>query len=78
MAELTPVVVCLSRSGEATARRVADALGAAVHGREGRVEDADALFADALEHIRTLFALRGFSCQERNATKRKEQLADDR
>ena len=58
MAELSPVVVCLSRSGEATARRVAAALGAAVHGREGRVEDADATFANALEHVRTLFAAR--------------------
>ncbi|MGR3716217.1 MAG: cobalamin biosynthesis protein, partial [Thermohalobaculum sp.] len=56
MAELSPVVVCLSRSGEATARRVAAALGAPVHGREGRVEGADATFANALEHVRTLFA----------------------
>jgi cobalt-precorrin 5A hydrolase/precorrin-3B C17-methyltransferase len=58
VAELTPVVICLSRSGEATARRIADILGAAVHGREGRVDDADALFANALEHIRSLFAAR--------------------
>ncbi len=58
MAELTPVVICLSRSGEATAQRVASALGAAVHGREGRVEAADAFFDNALEHIRTLFAAR--------------------
>jgi len=56
VADVSPVVICLSRSGEATARRVADALGATVHGREGRVEDADTSFADTLEHIRTLFA----------------------
>ena len=53
---LKPVVVCLSRSGEATAHRVAETLGAAVHGREDRVERADAFFPDALDHIRTLFA----------------------
>jgi cobalt-precorrin 5A hydrolase/precorrin-3B C17-methyltransferase len=48
----------MSRSGEASARGVASALGAAIHGREGRVDAADAFFADALEHIRTLFAAR--------------------
>ncbi|MCT8159210.1 precorrin-3B C(17)-methyltransferase [Pseudoruegeria sp. SHC-113] len=53
---LTPIVICLNRSGEPTARRVAQALGAPVHGREGRVDVADAFFPDALEHIRTLFA----------------------
>jgi len=58
MADLTPVVICLSRSGETTARRVASALGAAVHGSVGRVEDTDTTFANALEHIRTLFAAR--------------------
>jgi cobalt-precorrin 5A hydrolase/precorrin-3B C17-methyltransferase len=51
-------VICLSRSGEATARRVADALGAAVHGRAGRVEAADAFFPNALDHVRSLFAAR--------------------
>ena len=53
---VNPVVVCLSRSGEATARRVAEILGAAVHGREGRVDRADAYFANALDHVRVLFA----------------------
>ena len=53
---LTPVVLALSRSGEATAHRVAEVLGAAVHGREGRVERADAFFANALDHARDLFA----------------------
>ncbi len=51
-----PVILCLSRSGEATAHRIADALAAPVHGREGRVERADAFFPDALEHARDLFA----------------------
>lgn len=51
-----PVVLALSRSGEKTAHRVAGALGAIVHGRKGRVEKADAFFADALEHVRALFA----------------------
>ncbi|WP_166418186.1 precorrin-3B C(17)-methyltransferase [Cochlodiniinecator piscidefendens] len=53
---LKPVVLCLSRSGEAVAHRVAKTLGAVVHGREGRVDVADAFFPDALEHARTLFA----------------------
>lgn len=53
---VTPVVLALSRSGEATAHRVAAALGASVHGRVGRVEKADAFFANALDHARDLFA----------------------
>ncbi|MDF0600858.1 precorrin-3B C(17)-methyltransferase [Psychromarinibacter sp. C21-152] len=51
-----PVVLALSHSGEPVAHRVADALGAAVHGREGRVERADAWFGNGLEHARDLFA----------------------
>ena len=51
-----PVILCLSRSGEAVAHRVAAALGAPVHGREGRVAKADAFFANALDHARDLFA----------------------
>jgi cobalt-precorrin 5A hydrolase / precorrin-3B C17-methyltransferase len=51
-----PVVVALSRSGEAVAHRVADVLGADVHGREGRVDQADAFFPNALDHVRDLFA----------------------
>ncbi len=53
---LTPVVVAISGHGEAVAHKVAGALGAAVHGRDGRVGKADAFFADALEHVRALFA----------------------
>ena len=53
---LKPVVVALSKSGEDVANRVALALGAQVHGREGRVARADAFFGDALEHVRGLFA----------------------
>ncbi|SFO85977.1 precorrin-3B C(17)-methyltransferase [Tranquillimonas alkanivorans] len=53
---VTPVVLALSRSGEAVAHRVAAALSAPVHGREERVERADAFFPDALAHARDLFA----------------------
>jgi len=53
---VTPVVMALSRAGEATAHRVAKILRAPVHGRAGRVEVADAFFPDALEHVRALFA----------------------
>jgi len=53
---LKPIVICLSRAGEAVAQDVAQALGAKVHGREGRVDVADAFFPNALDHVRTLFA----------------------
>ena len=51
-----PVVLALSRSGEDVAHRVAGALGALVHGRVGRVDQADAFFDNALDHTRDLFA----------------------
>ncbi|MEJ6403436.1 precorrin-3B C(17)-methyltransferase [Yoonia sp. 2307UL14-13] len=51
-----PVVLALSRSGEPVAHRVAAVLTAAVHGREGRVDQADAFFPNALDHARDLFA----------------------
>ncbi len=51
-----PVILCLSRSGEPVAHRIATALGAPVHGREGRVDMADAVFPNALDHARDLFA----------------------
>ncbi|MGB7317700.1 MAG: precorrin-3B C(17)-methyltransferase [Planktotalea sp.] len=50
------VVIALSRSGEATAGVIAKAIGAQVHGRQGRVDVADVFFANALEHARELFA----------------------
>ncbi|KAA9007054.1 precorrin-3B C(17)-methyltransferase [Histidinibacterium aquaticum] len=52
---LAPVVIALSASGEATAHRIARALGAEVHGRAGRVSDAEAWFDNALDAIRDLF-----------------------
>jgi len=55
VANLTPIVICLSRSGEPVAQRVADALNAPLHGREGRVDRADAFFPNALDHVRMLF-----------------------
>lgn len=51
-----PVVLCLSRSGETMAHKLAQTLGVEMHGRQGRVENADAWFADTLDHIRSLFA----------------------
>ena len=53
---LNPVVLALSRSGEPVAHKIAAALGVQVHGREGRVDRADAFFANALDHTRDLFA----------------------
>ncbi|MGR3342529.1 MAG: precorrin-3B C(17)-methyltransferase [Paracoccaceae bacterium] len=50
-----PVVLALSRSGEAVAHKVATALGAVLNGRQGRVARADGYFGDALEHVRGLF-----------------------
>lgn len=51
-----PVVICLSRAGEAMAHKVAKTLNAQVHGREGRVDVAAAYFPNALDYVRTLFA----------------------
>ena len=51
-----PVVVTLSRAGEDVAHRIASKFGYQVHGREGRVDKADAFFGNALDHVRTLFA----------------------
>ncbi|MEM9581568.1 MAG: precorrin-3B C(17)-methyltransferase [Pseudomonadota bacterium] len=53
---LAPAVLCLNRAGEAVAHRIAKLLGASVHGREGRVDQADLFFPNALDHTRTLFA----------------------
>ncbi|WP_428547226.1 precorrin-3B C(17)-methyltransferase [Profundibacter sp.] len=53
---LKPVVICLSRAGETVAHDVALELGAMVHGRECRVDVADAYFPNALDHVRMLFA----------------------
>ncbi len=53
---VTPVVLCLNRAGAPVALRVAAHLGAPLHGREGRVDRADAFFPDALTHTRDLFA----------------------
>ncbi|MEM0977992.1 MAG: precorrin-3B C(17)-methyltransferase [Pseudomonadota bacterium] len=53
---LDPVVMCISESGYPVARRVADALGVAVHGRSGRVREADQSFDNALDHARDMFA----------------------
>ncbi len=52
----SPVVIALNRAGEGTAHRIAAALGAPVHGREGRVDVAQAFFPNALTHVRDLFA----------------------
>jgi cobalt-precorrin 5A hydrolase/precorrin-3B C17-methyltransferase len=51
-----PVVLTLSAAGEEVAHRVAAVLGAQVHGRAGRVAQADAFFPNALDHARGLFA----------------------
>ncbi len=53
---VTPVVLALSKSGETTAHQVASLIGAQVHGRKGRVVQADAFFPNALDHARDLFA----------------------
>ncbi|OSP55743.1 precorrin-3B C(17)-methyltransferase [Pseudoruegeria sp. SK021] len=53
---VSPVVVSINRAGEAVARRIADQLGVPLHGREGRTDTPDVTFANALDHIRDLFA----------------------
>ncbi len=55
-----PVVLALSASGEATAHRVAHALGASLHGRTGRVAQADAFLGSRLVRARQVMGnLRG-------------------
>ncbi|PIE06782.1 MAG: precorrin-3B C(17)-methyltransferase [Rhodobacterales bacterium] len=51
-----PIVIALNRAGEPVARRIAEVLGAPLHGRETRVARADAFFPDTLTHLRDLFA----------------------
>ena len=53
---LTPVVIAINSSGIATAKKLASVIGAKVHGREGRVLDADSFFKNTLDHARDLFA----------------------
>ena len=53
---LTPVVIAINSSGIATAKKLASVIGAKVHGREGRVLDADSFFENTLDHARDLFA----------------------
>ncbi|MFQ3183739.1 MAG: cobalt-precorrin 5A hydrolase/precorrin-3B C17-methyltransferase [Alteromonas macleodii] len=53
---LTPIILAMSKSGEPTAHAIAQVLGFQVHGRQGRVDNADAFFANALEYARDLFA----------------------
>ena len=45
----------VSGSGETIGRRVADALGVALYGREGRVAGADHHFPNALDFARDMF-----------------------
>ena len=52
-----PVFVALTARGAELARRLAAEIpGAELHGRDGRVEHADRLFASTGEHLRELFA----------------------
>ncbi|MCG8360470.1 MAG: precorrin-3B C(17)-methyltransferase, partial [Kiloniellales bacterium] len=52
-----PVFIALTQAGAELARRLAAGMpGAEVHGREGRVREAEHLFASTGEHLRALFA----------------------
>ena len=52
---VAPIVVCLSHSGEDTARRIAGILGCPVHGLAGRTRQSDVVFDDTADHLGTLF-----------------------
>ncbi|MEK9752425.1 MAG: precorrin-3B C(17)-methyltransferase [Rhodospirillaceae bacterium] len=52
-----PVLVALTATGLATARRLKAALaGSEVHGLAGRAEGSDVAFADTITHMQTLFS----------------------
>jgi cobalt-precorrin 5A hydrolase/precorrin-3B C17-methyltransferase len=54
------VVLALSKSGENTARSIAEKFDIPFHGRIDRVKNADVYFSNSIEHIRDLF-LSGYS-----------------
>ena len=56
---LTPVVLALNASGLARAETIARALDAPLHGRTGRVGQADAFFDNALT-MPVIFSQRGY------------------
>jgi cobalt-precorrin 5A hydrolase/precorrin-3B C17-methyltransferase len=53
---VTPVVLVLSASGLETGRRVAAALGAALHGRGTAAAGSDHAVTEVADHLRSLFA----------------------
>lgn len=55
MADPNPVILTLTERGADLARRIADVIGADVHGRTGRVE-ASITFQETTAHVRDLFA----------------------
>ena len=55
--DASPIVLVLNSAGLETARRIEAAVpGAVLHGLAGRIRDADTLFSETVEHIRTLFS----------------------
>ncbi|MEM7242281.1 MAG: precorrin-3B C(17)-methyltransferase [Pseudomonadota bacterium] len=50
------IVLAISQSGMDVARRLVGALDAPIHGRKDRVDGADVVFENALDHTRDLFA----------------------
>ncbi len=55
--DASPIVLVLNSAGLETARRIEAAVpGAVLHGLAGRIKDADTLFSETVEHIRTLFS----------------------
>ena len=53
-----PAIVCLTASGAVLGRRIAEAVGGEVHGKAGRVDNADVAFDDAMAHLGDLFLSR--------------------
>ena len=55
MADLKPVILCLTEGGEALAARIAPVIGGVIHGRADRT-GAQITFDETTSHIRDLFA----------------------
>lgn len=51
-----PIIICLSKSGYATAKRLRDIVNGSIHGLNNRIDEADVFFENTVNHIQEVFA----------------------